>query len=269
MKLNSRTLAFALAFGAVAAANAADVRFYLGYGNAAFAAANGAVVGQELNAKSIVPSVGGTFTVSLFAASTITTDAKYGGGAMFIGFDSASTNGTSNYASAAAAEAAGTSKKLKLSTPGNLATGLAGFVGSTQDAGLVDFTLQGAAAYAGRFGSGTSVRPIGVWSAFQFGTSNTVALGAGVALRLADFTVTNAGIAQGETFGDDSGENGLSIESVANSTSRATFFTTTPDRTKGNPGQSVRYQLQVVPEPATMIALATGLVAVARRRRSK
>jgi len=270
MKLNTRTLAFAVALGAVAAANAADVRFWLGYGDNAFAALNGASVGSELKATSVVPAVGSTFTVSIFATSTLTTDAKYGAGALFVGFDTASTNGTGNYADAAAAEAAGGSKMLSLANAfSNKATGQDGFLGASQDAGTVDYTQTGAEKFSGVSGTGTSMRSIGLWQAFGWGTGNNVALKAGATLRLADLVVTNKAIGAGMTYGDESGENGLTLNSVANATSRSTFFATNP-RTGGNPGTDVKYALtNAVPEPGTMIALVSGLAAVAARRRRK
>ncbi len=264
MKLNTRIFAIALASASVVAANA-QYSFYLGYGNAAFAALNGAAVGDALKpGVNLIPQIGGSFTVSLFAKNN---GAAFNaqGGAIFVGFDSASTNGTANYATTAAAGTAAVSKKLFADSISNLGTGYNGLIGSANDPGTVDFQLQQAARYAGNFGSGTSLRSLGLWAPVQFGTANKLVFSNGQTVRVADYNLSNIGLANGDIFGDASNENGLSVNHVTNATSRATFL----DPRASNPSSSVKYQVQAVPEPGTMIAVAAGLAAFARRRRSK
>lgn len=268
MKLNTRTIAMAAVLGAVVAANAADVRFFLAYGDAGFAAANGAAMGDELKATSIVGAVGSTFTVSVMVQSTATADALYSGGCMFVGFDTATTNNsTTGYADRATAEAAGTSKMLRLDTAYSSYGSGAGV-----DSGGADTTVttasQGAAKFRGvaKGGSSASLRSIGLNQAIQWGTGNKLKLAAGSKFRLADMVVTNMGINNG-TYGDGGDENGLTLNSSSPATSGSNFMGNTA---AGNPNADVKYALtNAVPEPGTVIAVAAGLVALAARRRRK
>ncbi len=269
MKLNTRTLAFAVALGSFAVANAqANVEFYLGYGNAAFAQLNGAAVGAKLNSNVLVPAPGGTFTVSLFARQTASSQGKYAGGAVFLGFGQA-VGTAGNYANQAAAEAAAPAPISFASDFSNRASGVDGLT-NADDAASVNYEKIGSTSFSREFGAGSTLRSVGLTEAFGFGTGLNVKIASGSAVRLLDLVITNKtlGGAGGASWGDASGENGLTINSIANATSRSTYFGTNP-RTAGNPGASVKYTLTAVPEPGTMLAVAAGLAAFARRRRSK
>lgn len=272
MKLNTRFFALAAAFGAVTAANAGDVRFYLGYGDAAFAALNGKAVGDELSTSlpNAVPGIGNTFTVSLFAVYQGTAaSANYGGGNFFLGFDTATTNNsTSGYANQGAAETAGVSKAIKLASGfSGLATGLPG-VNAGNDT-TVDIAQLAAPKFRGEAngGSAQTLRSIGINWSFGFGTGNSFKMTAGTKYRMVNMVVTNLTIAGTDVYGDTAGENGLTLNSLASgvASSGVNIFGSTR---AGMNDATVKYALgNPVPEPGTMLAIGAGLVALARRRR--
>lgn len=272
-----RSLAFILAASAVATANAADVRFFLAYGDAAFAALNNAQVGDEMPTGVCVNVLPGTnFTVSLMLKSTAAGAVNYSGGCAFLGFDQAVTNNsTTGYGTGAVGEAAawtaggnpdGIKSPLRLSTTFSnygTAAGLDGTGGAT----TVAFGPQGNAAFRGaaRAGTAASLRSIGLNQALQFGTGNKIVLGGGQTVRVADMLVLNS-LAGGDCYGDVAAENGLTLNSYSPASSGANFMGTTP---AGNPNADVKYAFQAVPEPGTFLAIGAGLAALARRRRSK
>lgn len=247
----------------VAAANAADVRFFLAYGDAGFASANGAAMGDELKACSAIGGMGTSVTVQVWVQSTSAQTVNYAGGCMFVGFDTASTNNsTTGYTDRTAAETAGIDDKLGLDTA---YSSLGSFHGTVAD-GTVG--LQGTQRFRGaaRSGSAATVRSIGLNQAIQFGTGNSMILAAGDKVRLADMIVRNRGIAQGDCYGDVAAENGLTLNSFSPASSGSNFM---GSAAAGNPNADVKYSLAVVPEPTTVIAIGAGLVALAARRRKK
>ena len=255
------------------ASSFAQLEFYLGYGNAEFAALNGKQVGDRLSPLTRIPQIGGTFSVTLFVRSLRTTNLEVGGGSAFIGFDTATTSGTSFFADASSAKSGAISKKLfadSLQLSSRIYQGSNASTGSPEQ---VTYEPRQSPRYSGSFGSGTTLRTLGLWVPFFFGTQRRAILLPDQVHEIATYSITNTDLAANEVFGEAEGENGVSIfhGSVTQSTgpnSRATFFETTP-RTIGNPGGNVKYAVQAVPEPGTMIAVAAGLAAFARRRRSK
>jgi hypothetical protein len=268
MKLNTRVLALSLAFGAVAAAQAQNVTFKLVYADAIGAGLNGAAIGDELSSITKVGAIGTSFGVALVATSNV--DARYGAGGMMVCFDTATTNNT-NYGTQAAAETAGTFDKIGLGpVPAGLTAGQAEYplvTNAGDDAGT------GALAwlnrnYAGSFGSTTaSLRPIGLWAAFNFGTGLALNMPNGSSVAIAKFNVTNRGIAAGDIYGDNGSETGVMIFGATNASTRSTYLGATTGAAQQQ-GQK-KYALQAVPEPGSIIAIATGLAAVAARRRRK
>lgn len=268
MKMNTRTLAFALALGVAGAANAQQLSFVLGYGDATTAALNGSSVGSAIapGTKVKIGGIGSTSTFQVWVVSSAA--ANFTGGNMFVGFDMATASSTTGYANNAAAQTAGQSKKIRLSDAySNFATGVAGVDGTNADAPVDLQQAVGGAAGAATFrasrgASGSTLRSIGLNFGFGFGTGFKVKMSGGQGLRLADFVVTNAAIAAGDTFGDDAGENGLSLNRDAASgvnglNYMAGNYTAAP----------VSYDLQAVPEPGTILAISAGLAALARRRK--
>ena len=91
--MNIRTYAALAAATISAFAYSADMMYYLGYGKTSFASLNGKAVGDELKSVSAIGNIGNTVTVSIFGKSTSSSTLQYGGGCMFVGFDTATTNG--------------------------------------------------------------------------------------------------------------------------------------------------------------------------------
>lgn len=271
MKLNTRVLALSLAFGAVAAANAQNVTFsyvYLG-GNAAIEALNGLSAGMELPSTLLVAPGSSSFKMGVKASNNTATDARYGAGGLMLCFDSATT-GNSNYASQAAAVAAGVHKKANMSNlkyAGESGSGLADVAkvdNGGNDAGTGGITSLNKNYSGSNTATATTFKPIGIWSAHNFGTGLNLSLIAGGSAILASMDV-DLSMANGDTYGDDAGETGLMIYGRQGAPTRHTYLGATSGT--GQNTSSKIYKVQAVPEPATMLALGGALAAFARRRR--
>lgn len=90
--------------------------------------------------------------------------------------------------------------------------------------------------------------------------------------KVMEFVINASAIANGDTYGDDANEAGLfavhqgtSTTGAGPQTGASGWFGTNSNFRAG----SEKYAVQAVPEPATMVAVAAGLAAFARRRRSK
>jgi hypothetical protein len=272
MKMNTRTLAFALALGVAGAANAQNISFVLGYGDNTTAALNGSSVGSAIAPGTTIKvgAIGTTSTFQIWVVSS--SDVLSSGGNLFLAFDQATINHSTLYANNAAARAAGVKKAIGLGDVySNLATGLAAFNNDGTDAGTTDIgpAVAGSAG-AARFKGVTlatanttsSLRNIGLNFGFATGPGINFKTGS-AGVRLADITVQNLGIAAGDVYGDGAGETGLILDKqvTTNPANGATFL-------KGFTGNTASsYDLQAVPEPGTILAISAGLAALARRRK--
>ena len=264
MKLNTRVLALVTVLGAVSAANAQNVNFWLSYQDANTATKNGKAIGDELKGTSLVLGLSEMW-VGIMATSTA--DATYGAGGVMMTFDTVNTNGTGKYANKAAWDGATTDKVLNMDSfaSANWAPGktLPGVDGGGTDLD-VDVSALGAAAYSGTAGAGSSVRGGGVWAGFGFGTGNSLKMTSGTTVMLykARLTINQANLAlkANATYG------GLGLFTLTNAASRTTYLGST---TGTGQGTSKAYNITAAPEPGTMIAIAAGLAAVAARRRRK
>lgn len=263
MKLNARVLVFVSAFGAVAAANAQDVNYWLAYGDADFANKNSAAVGAELKEMNFADGLG---SIKVRLMVTGVKGAKYGAGGTFLGLDWASKN-AGNYSNEAAYKTAQTHGVIN-SQSVVWSKGLAGKDNSDGDT-TVDVSPLGSLAYSGAAGAGTTERPIGMWQAYGFGTGLNLFVDGGASMMLGEFTlgIDQAKLMGKGKYGDDANETGLMLFGAASAANRFNYLGATSGTAALR--ASKKYGLQAVPEPATMVALGGALVAFARRRRSK
>ena len=256
---NMRTLAFVAAIAAVAASNAQNIRFWLAHGDATTATLNGKSVGQELGATTKIGQIGSTFQVRLMATSLATSDVNVTGGGATILYDRVNANAGTTWTT-------GLDGKLTAGSLGLDATDRNGLLGAANDPGQVRFSPLGANSKrvagtgfaANPRGAGT-YQGISIFDAVNgVGVGNKMIVGAGATIQIGQMTLTNATIAGNEIYGGL----GLSAGQSANGGLFLSGFTN---------GTGVRssYNVQAVPEPATMLALAAGLSAVAARRRRK
>jgi len=264
MKLNTRVLALVTVLGAVTAANAQNVNFWLSYQDAPAAILNGKSVGDELKGTSLVLGLS-TITVGVMATSTA--DAVYGAGGMMVTFDTANTNGTGKYSNKAAWDAASIDKVLNMASFGSADLAWSKALPGVDSGGNdveVDASIIGSASFSGSAGAGTSARPAGLWAAFGFGTGNNLKMTSGTTVMIAKVKLTidssKLGAMANQTYG------GLGLFSLANAASRSTYVGAT---TGTGQGSTRNYSVTLAPEPGTMVAIAAGLAAVAARRRRK
>ena len=269
-----RKLHFVWACLAVAAAAPAqNVTFsyvYLG-GNPDIEKYNGLSIGDELPSTLLVLPGNSRFKAGLKAKNNTATSARYGAGGLMLCFDSATTSNT-NYPDQVAAVAAGVHKKLKFSNllyAGEAGSGLPAVPkvdNSGADAGTGGITPL-SKAYSGAYATGTSLRPIGIWTAFNFGTGLNLNLVAGGSAVLASMDVDIVGMADGDIFGDRGSETGMLIWGRTNAPTRQSYLGT-PSGT-GQQLQAKLNKIQAVPEPASLTALTLAALPLFRRKSKK
>lgn len=245
-------------------------RFDLAFGDAATAALNNKNVGDFLDPNGIT-KVGAIGSQAVFQYWITPFESRdFTGGNIFVGFDMATANNNTNYASNAAAQLAGLKKKLVLADAyENYATGVPCILADgTTFIGDIAAALNGSAGRASfrasriQSSSATTIRSIGLNFQYGVGPGVKFRLSENSPLRVMDLKVTNASISDGEVFGDAPDENGLTLNRDAFSVANGANFV------QGYYGApSLKYQLQAVPEPGSMLAISAGLAALARRRK--
>ncbi len=241
----------------------AGVTFELGYGDANFASLNSAAVGTMLptDRPVTIPILNQTFTVQIWATYEGTADLAAIGGILFVGTDLMKVgNHTTDIAGLMSQ-----GKKRMLQPAAeftNPAKGFAGFNSKNEPKNL-DLTFLKNTVRS-EWGEDVRDRSVGVNGPFGFGVGNNATIKPGVPFRLADLAITNRRLSD-SIFGDDAGENGLTLNVVRNAGTGTNFLGGYTD--PHYPVDTKRYQVYAaVPEPMTLGALALGLAAVARRR---
>lgn len=260
-----KILAIAALGCAWSSALAQSYRVDLAYGDSATAALNGKAVGEILNPNDVirVGSIGSSATFQLWLSGN--TGERHSGGAAFVGFDQVVAATNASFPSRALAEAAGRNKKLRISDKFfNFSNEIPS---ENAEHTPVLRTLAPAGGHSFRASreesTGLILRSIGLTVNYGVGTNTYISLREYRSFRLMDFSITNLSMGHGEIFGDSLDENGLTL----NGSSIPTFFG--GNQLSGTPrgAPNVKYKLQAVPEPGTILAISAGLAALARRRR--
>lgn len=289
MKFNTRALALAagiVGLGALAGSANAGVRFYIAYGDAQLVTLaqsvqfgggprdSAAAIGREipsdraLRVPKVADNLGFKVQVWMEVLSTVNTTDLTAGGAGFLAVDRA--NGATSTDTAATYATKALDKKLgfvNTSTPFDLNPSVPGKTASGDGPVAVGYA-SGGQFYTTVFGSAAATTGASYGAAFSmgFGTGNNMYVHVGDKIKLFDATLINSALANFDIYGDGAGENGISLNSVANATGRANFVLASV-KANGNPGVTPRYAVQAVPEPGSILAIAAGVLALAARRR--
>ncbi|MBS1706917.1 MAG: PEP-CTERM sorting domain-containing protein [Armatimonadetes bacterium] len=248
-------------------AHAGDVRYYLTFADQATASRNNANVGDAAYSTIAIGAIGAKSRFSLNVKSTAATT-QYTATSVFVGFDQGNAPAGLNFATRTDAINAGLSKAISLGEVfENLGTGYSGLVGQSHTEGQVNLEPIASAAFSGVDSNTDVVRSIGLWQGFGFGVGNNLMLANSSSIRLLDFEIENKSVAGDEVFGDIASENGLTINAVYDAKARTSRFAYGNTRS-GQPDGTVKYRLtSAVPEPATFVAVATGMLTLLKRRR--
>lgn len=144
---------------------------------------------------------------------------------------------------------------------------------SAMDVVLAAGTNRGSASTTGAGGNygfiTGAARPYVSWSAMAAPVGTTVTLAPGDTL-FARYMVNVAGMAVGETYGDDPTEAGLFIANqggLGAPTLGGSGLVGTPSENSRRIGSQLKYAVTVVPEPGSMAVLGLGIIAAFRQRR--
>lgn len=258
-----RTCFAFLSVAMAALGQAQDLRFWLAYSDKAWAEQNGAKVGDELKLKSNV--TGRTqIKFKLMVSEVAGKGATYGAGGTMLAFDTAVT-GAKNYANKAAFDAARRDKILDFLS----VAWYKGPPGCYEPCDHFDIAPLGSMAYCGIAGAGETLRPIGIWQAYGFGTAQNLFIDSMSTQFLGEFSMivdTNRlWRLPGQTYGDDADEAGIFLPSLGfSAANRFNYLGATSGTGKG---PSMKYAFTAVPEPTTALTLAAGLGLLRRRSR--
>ncbi len=225
-----------------------SVRYYLAYGDQDLVdiARNPFVAGgaRDPNAEIgraiptdrplLIPEIGKNFSVQVRLHVDSTTSGgplSFNSGFLFLGIDT-DTTGAFNYADTATFYSNADYRKIgiagttALTSISDLATDVPGVSGGKD--GLVSVQFQGTPILSGRFGSGTTLRAIGIGFSYIFGSGNVEKVPVDYDKSLATVHLSNRGVAMGETWGIPNSEVGLVLVGKANATSRSNFVVCSP-----------------------------------------
>ncbi len=206
-----------------------------------------AAIGREISSDRplLLPEIGESFSLEIHLVVSSTTSGNplnFNSGAIFLGFDR-DTVGATNYTSLEDFYAKADLGKLGIggTTIANSIfdpiQGIPGITGGV--AGLVNLQFQGSPALAGAFGSGATLRPIGIWTPYIFGAGNSALLPVSTDVRLATVQLSNRSLEPGEIMTDPN----LTLHAATNATSRSNFVVTSP-KADGYPITSAKYPVE-------------------------
>lgn len=254
-------------------------RFTMAYGDANLASINGSSVGTEMAAGStlMVPQSGNNFTVQVWAekmSSPSGTDV-YAGGSVHIAYDKAPL---SNSTTRPETDSAFLHKKLVASTTSasgsmfNYATGLNHYNSAGVLQGQTGYLSPLSRVFRGVFtGDTSSPRKSGLSTQFAISAFGFIHPNIGDRIHLFDFRLTSQ-LAAGQTYGFGADEVGLELFCYGGTGSpnggstcwmaANSFSGPTHDEI------GMRVNLQAVPEPGSLLALAAGCAVLLRRKRN-
>ena len=217
-----------------------QANFYLAYGDADWAALNGAQVGDAIS-RTKPAFVQGLTKIRVRLMVSAKSNSTHAAGGLMVCFDQGIASGTQNFASLSAFNQTTTEKVL---TMGGIVSGTDYFLGTNlpgkTNAGAdtpVNVELLGTLGLSGSFGSGITNRPLGLWIPIGFGLGKNLYLTQNVPVALAEYSL-NIDHAQllvkyGGIFGNDADETGITIFASRNAGSRSTYLGATTGNYQG------------------------------------
>lgn len=238
-------------------------RMYATYGDATFAALNGATVGQEITGSTIViPVMGSTFRIGVSMQNTSSSRATVLGGGVNVNYDRATGNAGSTWTS-------GQHNRLEAASGWTINNAsMPGAIGPGQNPGNVTLKPFGGESKRMAGYKPPALSPAGTYIAFSVNDpagvepSNRLFIEPGQSIAIGSIALKNTGVGFGQTYGALDGETGITL-----ATARSAFGGLFADGMVSGPSFQRFAVTTAVPEPATMLALVAGLAAMRARRR--